>query len=229
MSERLLQIKGTSTTLPDGRISRHRTHFLMVSILISLLILSMVNTPAEGEEVTLIQVGNETMESIELHFGPGGGIDPSLSIPISNEGPVISSRITISSVEDTAGPGRISIDVGMDGRDDWGFGGGEYGSLGSQSSFSNGHTIHRLLLDEETSSIEVLVPEDAIINDSWLSLSSPPVTEVENRILLRSLDEDIDVNAFDLCDIDGDSEDELIFFSISDSTMLQTLSQRLLW
>jgi len=177
----------------------------------------MVNTPAEGEEVTLIQVGNETMESIELHFGPGGGIDPSLSIPISNEGPVISSRITISSVEDTAGPGRISIDVGMDGRDDWGFGGGEYGSLGSQSSFSNGHTIHRLLLDEETSSIEVLVPEDAIINDSWLSLSSPPVTEVENRILLRSLDEDIDVNAFDLCDIDGDSEDELIFFSISDS------------
>ena len=105
-------------------------------ILLSGLLLSISNGTAEAEEVSVIRVGNQSVEEVVVNFGPEGGIDPSLSIPLPSDGPVISSSIKISNVEGVRGPNRVSLDVGMDGKDDWVFGGGKYGGLGYQTTFS---------------------------------------------------------------------------------------------
>lgn len=193
---------------------------IIVSILIFGFFLSLSAPAIDAEEVDKLHVGNREVEEVDIHFGPGGGIDPSLSIPLPSEGPIISSSIKISTIDGMAGPDKVSLDIGMDGREDWSFGGGKYGGFGHQYNFRTGENVHRVHLDDDTQSTGFLLPGGAVINNASISISSPPEAYPSGLELISSDDDEVPLDSFDAGDLDGDGRNEMVFYSISDSSII---------
>jgi len=169
---------------------------------------------------TSIMKGGETYDDVIIGFGPMGGMDPSLSMPVPDGGPVLSSSLKISTVEGEPSPPSVSIDVGMDGRVDWSFGGGPFGALGSQENFISGEGVKRVLQGTDGGTFSFLLPADALIDNSSLVLSTPPLPGPDvNPTSLNIHPGTMGVESLDAGDIDGDGYDEMIFHSAADSTV----------
>lgn len=175
---------------------------------------------AYGSNSDSILTGGQTYESIVLDFPEGGGIDPSLSIPLERGGPILSGSLLVSTMEDEIGPGSVSIDIGMDGRQEWSFGGGSQGTLGEQDSFLSGESLERVLLSEEEEHISFLLPVGAELEESSIAIISPPSPVLKDTAVIDadpSLIED--VTGLVAGDTNGDGSDEIFYHSSSDNSI----------
>ncbi len=194
--------------------------FISILILSVMVISSVLPMLSNGEVSKIIKKGNMEYDSIILEFGPNGGIDPSLSLPIPGEGPVISTSFTISTVPGAKGPDLVSIDIGIDGRIEWAFGEGAEGTMGEQNTFITESTINRELISGRGNEISLLIPRGAKVYDSNVEISTPPTPESGLKInLFDLLPSDVNVESIDAGDIDNDGLDEIIYHSTSDSAV----------
>ena len=182
--------------------------------------LSMLFSDVTATVSTGIAMGSDVESTFIIEFGEGGGMDPSLSIPLQNGGPVTSATLRISTVDGSIDPERVFVDVGLDGRLDWSFGGGSQGHFGKQVAFSDGSVGSRVVLDQTGSAYSIFVPMDAVIESAVLNISSPPSPEGMPIREVYPLGTDLpSIDSVDAADVDGDGIDELFFHSPSDETI----------
>jgi DNA-binding transcriptional ArsR family regulator len=192
--------------------------FRMAPILISLALL--IAPLSSGEETGSIRKGNVDYETVLIEFGEGGGMDPSLSIPIPQGGPVMGASMEVSTVQGKRGPSEVSIDLGMDGRKEWIFGGGAEGHLGEQTYFASETNLKRMLQDGPSNSFRILLPQEAHIEDATVILNLPPSISSRNPENILNIDpRNISIEAVDIGDLDGDGIEELVYHYLPDSCM----------
>ena len=200
-----------------GKITHLRSAiFRIAPIVISI---ALILFPfSSGEETGSIRKGNIDYETVVIEFGEGGGIDPSLSIPIPQGGPVIGASMQVSTVQGKRGPSEVSIDLGMDGRKEWAYGGGAEGHLGEQNYFASENDLKRMLQDGSSNSFRILLPEEAHIEDATLTLNLPPSISSKDPENILTIDpKNISLEAVDIGDLDGDGIEELVYHYLQDS------------
>ncbi len=195
-----------------GILSKAILIFIAISLLVSPLTLA--------EETGSIRKGNVDHERVIVEFGPGGGIDPSLSIPIPDGGPVIGATLIVSTVDDMEGPSSVSIDIGIDGRKEWSFGGAAQGDFGLQRAFSSGSEVERELMSGSTRMVTILLPENSEVNDANVDIYLPPTLHPEgSRRIWDILPDDVRAESMDIGDIDGDGIEEITYHYLPDSAI----------
>ncbi|MBN1389189.1 MAG: winged helix-turn-helix transcriptional regulator [Candidatus Thermoplasmatota archaeon] len=188
-------------------------------IIVIVAALSFASIPDSGSARTTEQLlkGNTPGEFFDLEFPQGGGRDSSVSISVPDSGPVMTSSLIISTVEGSAGPDSIFIDIGSDERSEWTFGGAEEGAFGLQNSFVNGKKVIRDSLNQNAVIYSFFLPQGSDILSSGMWVSSPPSPEVEGIRSVFGMGKDLlSVDAVDAGDIDLDGELELVYFDPRD-------------
>ncbi len=193
---------------------------LSKAILIFIAISLSVSPLTLAEETGSIRKGNVEHEKVIVEFGSGGGIDPSLSIPIPDGGPVIGATLMVSTVDGMEGPSSVSIDIGMDGRKEWSFGGGAQGDFGRQIAFITGSDVERELMSGSTRTITILLPENSEVSDASMDIYLPPTLRPEGaRRIWDILPDDVRADSMDIGDIDGDGIEEITYHYLPDSAI----------
>ena len=189
--------------------------FLIPSSLAFLFILSLL-TPVGQVQAgvsTGIITGQTPMENLTLRFGAEGGFDPSLSLPVKGGGMIQDIELHLKTVEDRIRPQRVYVDVGLDGREEWSFGGGEFGSFGLQNSFSNGETIHRMDSDSTSWEGSFLIPVGAKDLDPNIEIWTQPLPKMAGPPADTGIRvNDIDPDMMDVADLDGDGFEDIAFY-----------------
>ncbi|MFO8051543.1 MAG: winged helix-turn-helix transcriptional regulator [Thermoplasmatota archaeon] len=177
-----------------------------------LLSFFMVQTDeAEGAVSEGVYIGNEPNHHVDLHFKEEGR-DQSLSIRLPGGGEIIRPSLSIGTIPEEKGPGAVFVDIGLDNRFEWQFGGGREGRFGEQIAFTDGSSYLTKVGDGSKQPFSFYLPSGAEIKKASINVSSPPSPEAEDSKKLFLPDQnDFDLDAIDTADIDGDGNLEVIY------------------
>ncbi len=161
----------------------------------------------------MLKKGGKEATSFIIPFPEGGGRDPSLSIPMPGGGPVRSGSLMISTVPGETAPYSVSLDIGLDSRNEWSFGGGEYGGMGLQDRFVGDEGSLRSIGSSGGYTFSMLLPHGAVLREASMVITSPPSPEglPSGTMDLGDLIPG-DNDAFDSADIDGEGSLDIVYF-----------------
>ena len=193
-----------------------RIFSIILPVSISILFASGLLFPVssvDGETTTGIMLGSRIFNETLLRFGSDGGYDPSLSLPVPGGGPIQELDLFLSPVKNRTGPHRVFVDVGLDGRPDWFFGGNEFGSFGLQTNFSNRGKVFRTDLASNNWTGSFLLPAGSTRLGSTVDIWTQPVpirygTSHDTKIKAKNVDPDM----MDSADLNGDDVDDLAVY-----------------
>ncbi|MGA1822873.1 MAG: hypothetical protein ACMUIG_10140, partial [Thermoplasmatota archaeon] len=209
---------GTLPRVVPDSFSPRTNHLITISsiMITAIFVLSMMPA-SDGMTSDHLKMGSTEQESYTLRFGEEGGLDPSLSIFIPGGGEVMEASLFVSPVTGQEHPEKVFVDIGLDGRPDWEYGGGIEGSFGLQDTFNDGSGSGRIISDEEGETFSFLIPEGAVIENGLLTVSSPPVPEATfKRIISAPYLDGIEPDQMDSGDLDGDGSDDLVLYDRGD-------------
>jgi len=190
--------------------------FLRATLALSLTALFIIVSFSDGADSTVskdLEVGGVPTGRVVVSFPRGGGMDPSLAISVPDSGPVSHSSLKIGPEPGPAYPSSVKVDIGLDGRYEWEFGGGNQGSFGRQDTFIDGAVSLRAESDRETIA-SFLIPRGMDVSDVHMGLISMPLPYARN--LGREpemIAEELEPEKMDTADVDGDGREEFFFYS----------------
>ncbi|MEA3560107.1 MAG: winged helix-turn-helix transcriptional regulator [Candidatus Thermoplasmatota archaeon] len=209
-----ISVKGMTGCSPIQKI-RIALCLMTVPVLI-LSIFTGIGDNAYGAVSEGVSKGVDTDPYVDLHFFEAGR-DPSLSIRLPGSGEILQTSLNVGTVPECDRPDRIIIDIGLDNRFEWEFGGGREGKFGEQDSFIDGTRSRTELADGSHFGLSFYLPKGAIVKDAFINVSSPPSPEAKCSVeLFISGQNDFDLDAVDTADLDGDGNLEFIYFDEDD-------------
>ncbi|MCU0798906.1 MAG: winged helix-turn-helix transcriptional regulator [Candidatus Thermoplasmatota archaeon] len=127
----------------------------------------------------------------------------------------------ISTVPGETPPYKVSLDIGLDSRTDWSFGGGEYGGLGLQDRFVGDEGSLRSLGSSGSYTFSMLLPEAAVLRDASMEIVSPPSPEgiPSGTVGLGSFIPG-GTDSFDAADLDGDGNLDIVYYDERSSSIM---------
>lgn len=179
---------------------------------LSLLILSSASIDGDAAESQGIFSGEIRYDHVDLHFDEGGR-DQSLSIRLPGGGEILQQSLSLQTIPGMKGPGSVFVDIGLDNRLEWDFGGGNEGRFGEQVCFYNSKVSRIESGDGNPDSFSFYLPQGSDITDATIGVTAPPSPEgYSNQLVFDSPSNDIELDSVDTADINDDGNIELIFF-----------------
>ncbi len=191
--------------------------FIVILILVMILVIPGI---AQSRTSNQIAKGSAFLETVTINFPEGGGRDASLSLYMPGQGPISKASLKLEPVPGPDHPNRVSVDIGLDGREDWAFGGGIEGSFGRQTVFSDGEETRRLPLTSKGSLISFFLPIGMDVTDGSMGIISLPQPKGDFRSsLISGPIERPSPDMVDSGDLDGDGDDEIVYYSEASSSI----------
>ncbi|MFW3146295.1 MAG: winged helix-turn-helix transcriptional regulator [Thermoplasmatota archaeon] len=190
---------------------------LLLGLTSVLLFSVLLSVPTGSSTVsTSLYKGNLPGDTFDLVFD-GPGKDPSLSLFLENGGALGSASLIIGTVPNRIGPETVEIDIGLDNRTEWSFGGGLQGRLGLQDTFSDGSVSLLDLTGSSPRSFSIYLPEDQKPAASSINVSFPPSPEGIRGVKMMTLKQHyFQLDSMDIADIEGDGKQELVYYDRDD-------------
>ncbi len=185
--------------------------FIVILILVMILVIPGI---AQSRTSNQIAKGSAFLETVTINFPEGGGRDASLSLYMPGQGPISKASLKLEPVPGPDHPDRVSVDIGLDGREDWACGGGIEGSFGRQTVFSDGEETRRLPLTSGGTLISFFLPIGMEVTDGSMGMISLPQPMGDYRSSLISGPIGMpSPDMVDSGDLDGDGHEEIIYYS----------------
>ncbi len=202
---------------PNHFTPRSSIPFIVILILVTILLIPGI---AQSRTSNQIAKGNAFLEAVTINFPEGGGRDASLSLYIPTPGPISKVSLKLEPVPGPDNPDRVSVDIGLDGREEWAFGGGVEGSFGRQTVFSDGEEARRLPLTSGGTPISFFLPMGMEVTDGSMGIVSLPQPLGDYRSSMISGPIDMpSPEMVDSGDLDGDGDDEVVYYSKASSSI----------
>jgi len=113
--------------------------------------------------------------------------------------------------EELSTPGQVFLDINQDGTKEWAYEGQGFGDLGIQTVFANNNSVESILSMGNSSSSPFYIPVNSTLGSA--SINASFTTEIPAGLLPTGT-----LTAFELSDIDNDTLEEVIVFSLDQST-----------
>ncbi|MCK5772816.1 MAG: hypothetical protein KAH57_03430, partial [Thermoplasmata archaeon] len=190
---------------------------IVILILVTILLIPGIALSQTSDKIAK---GNAFLETVTVNFPDGGGRDASMSLYVPSPGPISRASLKLQPVPGPDHPNRVSVDIGLDGREEWAFGGGIEGSFGRQSVFSDGEEARRLPLTSEGTVISFFLPIGMEVTDGSMGMVSlpQPLGDYKGSMIPGPIDMP-SPDMVDSGDLDGDGDDEIVYYSKASSSM----------
>ena len=197
----------TSSAVP-GRLA-------MTLLVVAFFLFTYLSLEGHSLESDVIIKGSSEEKEYVVSFQDGGGLDPSMMMRVPGEGPITHVSLLLQTVDEEKGPETISIDIGLDNRREWSFGGGEFGRFGEQVSFRDGNAVKRGIPTSQGGEISFLLPWDSTLNSSRLSVLSPPSPEGGASSEIGDISYNVvSGEHLDSADLDGMKPDDIVVHDV---------------
>ncbi len=199
---------------PTHRSSRP---FIVILILVTILLIPGI---AQSRTSDQIVKGSAFLETVTINFPEGGGRDSSLSLYMPGPGPISKASLKLEPIPGPDHPDRVAVDIGLDGREDWAFGGGIEGSFGRQTVFSDGEEMRRMPLTSGGTLISFFLPMGMEVTDGSMGMISlpQPMGDYKSAMISGPMERP-SPEMVDSGDLDGDGDEEIVYFSETSSSI----------
>ena len=190
--------------MPAGmnRMNQNRASTLLVLALLVFAQSSALFLASASSQAGTINTFSNGSASIDISL-TAGTLDTTYSIEMPRNVTFESGQFMINAKDEVASPGQVTLDIGLDGVNEWAFDGLGFGDLGHQNKFINNASSDLIFSNGSAQSSPFYLPHSSAIDSATMDISY--TSHVPAGLI--AID---DITAYDTGDLDNDTLQEVV-------------------
>ena len=183
-------------------MNQNRVSALLVLALLVFAQSSALFLGSANSQAGTINTFSNGSASIDISL-TADNLDTNYSLEVPRNVTFQSGQFMINAKDEVASPGQVSLDIGLDGINEWAFDGLGFGDLGHQNKFMNNASSDSIYSNGSVQSSPFYLPHNSVIDSGTMDISF--TSQVPSGLL--PID---NITTYETGDLDNDTLDEVV-------------------